>query len=177
MNVAYRITPGLRKKLHEPFGELIRDPFAEHKEKMDNIIRTQKSGKIISVGDMVSRKLTEHHYDPILIIIDNKCMRKKIVPIKFPVSRVLYTRNPPGTITEEAIKTIKEALKSEIRTQIVVEGEEDLLTLAAILLAPEKSIVIYGQPKEGLVIIVVTEKKKKETKNILKEMKVSRKTK
>ena len=64
MNVAYRITPGLRKKLHEPFGELIRDPFSEHKEKINTIISSQKSGILISVGDMVSRKLIENHYDP-----------------------------------------------------------------------------------------------------------------
>jgi uncharacterized protein (UPF0218 family) len=36
-----------------------------------------------------------------------------------------------------------------------VEGEEDLLTLVAMAVAPLGSFVIYGQPGEGLVVVEV----------------------
>jgi uncharacterized protein (UPF0218 family) len=173
----YRINSKLRKKLHKPFGILIKGSLSENKEKIDEIIRNQQSPIIISVGDMVSRDISEYNYNPIIIIIDNKCMRKKIASRKFSVEKVFHARNPPGTITEEAIKAIQDALEIGKRTQIVIDGEEDLLTLIAILHAPEKALIIYRQPKEGFVTIKVTEKKRIEARSILKDMKILRKTK
>jgi uncharacterized protein (UPF0218 family) len=177
MSVAHRINSHLRKKLHEPFGVLIKGSLTENKEKLDEIIRKYQPSILISVGDMVSRDLSDHNYNPKIIIIDNRCMRKKITPRKFPVSKVVHVRNPPGTITEESIKAIIDALETDNRTEIVVDGEEDLLSLIAVLQAPKKALVIYGQPKEGLVVIKVTENKKTEVKKILKDMKPLRKTK
>ena len=173
MSLAYRINSQLRKKLHDPFGILIKGSLSDNKEKLDELMRDNISSSIISVGDIVSRRLHEIQYFPKIIIIDNKCMRKKIIPRKFHIKKVFYVRNPPGTITFEAINTIKEALKRAGRSQIVVDGEEDLLTLIVVLFAPEKSLVIYGQPKEGFVAIKVSDEKKSETKKILKDMKTS----
>jgi uncharacterized protein (UPF0218 family) len=177
MSVVYRINSHLRKKLHEPFGVLIKGSLSENKEKLDEIIKKYQPSILISVGDMVSRELSEHNYNPKLIIIDNRCMRKKIASREFPISNIVHARNPPGTITEEAIKAIVDALETEKRTEIIVDGEEDLLSLIAVLHAPEKALVIYGQPKEGLVVIKVTKNKKTEVKKILKDMKSLRKTK
>ena len=57
--------------------------------------------------------------------------------------------NPQGTITKEAVAAIKEAIDKNEHTHIVVDGEEDLLTLIAVLYAPENSFVVYGQPHTG----------------------------
>ena len=46
-------------------------------------------------------------------------------------------------------------------TALLVDGEEDILTLAAILSAPDHSIIIYGQPREGSVIVKVEDKVRK----------------
>ena len=59
-----------------------------------------------------------------------------------------------------------------IQTKIVINGEEDLLALPAVLFAPEGSFVVYGQPKEGVVVIKVTAEKKAEVKLIIDEMEV-----
>jgi len=40
---------------------------------------------------------------------------------------------------------------------LLVKGEEDLATVAAVLHAPLAATVYYGQPQEGLVEIIVTE--------------------
>jgi hypothetical protein len=66
-------------------------------------------------------------------------------------------------------------LHSNHQTKIVVEGEEDLLTLIAIMNAPQESLVVYGQPHEGIVVVKVTEDKKTEISELLKAMKASSK--
>ena len=57
--------------------------------------------------------------------------------------------NPQGTITQEAILQSSKPLEKNEHTHIVVDGEEDLLTLIAVLYAPENSFVVYGQPYTG----------------------------
>lgn len=104
------------------------------------------------------------------MIVDNKIMRKPIEPIKVKADKTLFLRNPPGTITDEAWCVIDEAFKLDGRVKISVEGEEDLLTLVAVLHAPENSIVIYGQPHEGVVIINVTRDEKTTIRRIIEEM-------
>jgi uncharacterized protein (UPF0218 family) len=132
---------------------------------------------IISVGDTVSRNLTENQLLPKLSIVDNRVMRRKAQPFQLQTEKTIYVENPAATITEEAVKAIKDALECNCRIKIVVEGEEDLLTLIAVLYAPENSFVIYGQPREGIVAIKVTTDKKAEIAGILKAMETVRKAK
>jgi uncharacterized protein (UPF0218 family) len=97
-------------------------------------------------------------------------MRRSIQPTLLATERIFHVKNPQGTITEEAIAAIQEALQSNQHARIVVEGEEDLLTLIAIMRAPQDSFVLYGQPHEGIVVVKVTEGKKTEVSEILKAM-------
>jgi uncharacterized protein (UPF0218 family) len=177
MAIAYRITPELRAKFKEPFGTLIRGTFSENMSKLEIIVKSEKPPKIISVGDTVSRNLHEHKVDPQLLITDNKRMRKKVKPMVYETQSVMYVKNPKGTITEEAITAMQKALESEKQVHIIVDGEEDLLTLVAVLYAPEESLVVYGQPYEGIVVVKVTPEKKAEAMEILKAMKTARKAK
>lgn len=177
MATRYRLTPELRKKLKRPIGALIRGSFNETMKKLKDLVEKESPLMIISVGDNVSKNLTENNMFPKLSIVDNKVMRKRIQPIALVADKTLYVKNPPGTITEEALATIQEALEHNCRVKIVVDGEEDLLTLAAVLHAPENSFVVYGQPLEGVVVIKVTEQKKKEVTEVLKAMEIFRKAK
>ena len=176
MAIAYNVTPELRARLKEPFGMLIRGSFAETMGKLDNIVKREKPPMMVSVGDTVSRNLHEHQMNPQLSITDNKHMRKRIKPRIF-TAKLFNVKNAQGTITEEAITAIKEALESDERVHIIVDGEEDLLTLIAVLYAPENSLVVYGQPYEGIVVVKVTSEKKAEATEILKAMKTVRKAK
>jgi uncharacterized protein (UPF0218 family) len=177
MKILYVLTPELRLKLKEPIGTLIRGSFSETMKKLAEIVEREKPKAIISVGDVVSKNLIENHIFPQLSIVDNRVMRKRIHPIQTKTEKIFHVKNPPGTITEEAATTIQEALKSNQHAKIVVDGEEDLLTLIAVLYAPQNSFVIYGQPHEGIVIVKVTPEKKVEVSEILKIMENFRKTK
>lgn len=177
MGIAYSVTPELRVKLKEPFGTLIQGSFAETMDKLGDIVKREKPPKVVSVGDTVSRNLHAHEINPQLSITDNKCMRKKAKPKVFESKNVVHVRNPQGIITQEAVAVIREALESDEYVHIIVDGEEDLLTLVAVLYAPEKSLVVYGQPCEGIVVVKVTPERKAATMEILKMMKTVRKAK
>lgn len=81
--------------------------------------------------------------------------------------------NEPGSINLNTANEIKKSIVRFIKTGekqlIVVKGEEDLLALPAILMAPLHSIVLYGQIDLGIVMIEVTEEKKREVERILKK--------
>jgi uncharacterized protein (UPF0218 family) len=177
MTVAYSVTPELRAKLRKPFGLLIQGMFSETMGKLEVIIKNEKPSKIISVGDTVSRNLHEHGVNPQLSITDNKRMRRRIPPRIFPAKSVVRVKNPQGTITEEAIVAVRKALESDGAVHVIVDGEEDLLTLVVVLYAPEESLVVYGQPHRGIVVVKVTPEKKAEALAILKAMEPVRKAK
>jgi hypothetical protein len=170
MTIEYIITPELRSKLKEPFGSLIQGSFNETMGKMKQLVEAEKPPKIISVGDVVSRNLHEHSIHPQVTIIDNKSLRSQAMPETAASENTIRVPNPQGTITKEAIAAVKEALDKNDHTHIIVDGEEDLLALIAVLYAPENAFVVYGQPYRGIVVVKVTQEKKAQAKKLLKAM-------
>ena len=171
MKVAYRITPKLRAKFKEPFGTLIQGSFEETMSKIKDSIENEKPQTLISVGDVVSHNLHEYNVHPKITIIDNRFLRTQSMPEMALVEKTVNVNNPKGTITEEAILAIKEAIEKERHTHIIVKGEEDLLTLIAVQYAPEKAYVVYGQPYSGIVVVKVTAEKKTQAQEFLNAMK------
>jgi uncharacterized protein (UPF0218 family) len=170
MNIAYSLTPELRRSLKKPLGMLIQGSFSETIRKFKDVVEKEKPPKIISVGDTVSKNLVKNNILPQLSIVDNRVMRKSIKPVALGADETVTVENPPGTITEEALTAIQEAMESSRRVKIVVDGEEDLLTLIAVSHAPEDSFIVYGQPREGVVVVKATREKKAEMAEILKAM-------
>ncbi len=177
MAIAYILTPEIRRKLKKPIGKLICGSFTETMRKLEEMVKEENPPCIISVGDTVSRNLMQQKISPNLAIVDNKAMRKSIRPIRLATEETIHVKNTQGTITQEAITAIQDSLKIHGHSKIVVDGEEDLLTLIAVLYAPEDSLVIYGQPYEGIVVVKTTSEKKAEINEVLKVMENVRKTK
>jgi len=165
-----RLTPKLREELKDPLGLLIQGSFDETMKKLKELIKKEKPSKIISVGDSVSESMTRHGVSPQVLIVDNKVMREPIQPIAVDADQTLHLKNPAGTLAEEAWTVMKEALKGKRRTRVLVDGEEDLLTLVAVLCAPKNSLVVYGQPREGIVVVKVTEKTREMVRRIVDSM-------
>jgi uncharacterized protein (UPF0218 family) len=168
---AYVITPEMLSKFKDPFGILIQGSFSETINQLKELIKKEKPTIIISVGDTVSQNLHQNGIVPQLSIVDNQSLRKKVPSQIFPNKEIIQVRNPQGTITQEATDAIKEALQSKKQVQIIVEGEEDLLTLIAVIYAPKNALVIYGQPYEGIVVVKITPEKKAAAKKIWQTMK------
>ncbi|MDH5448833.1 MAG: GTP-dependent dephospho-CoA kinase family protein [Candidatus Bathyarchaeota archaeon] len=166
-----RLTSQLRKKLKKPLGILFHGSLEETISILKTLIEKEKPAKIVTVGDRVSQDLTNHSLLPDVLIVDNKIMRKEIPPISATADHVLNVKNPPGTLTDEAWLAVEKAIAGSRRTKIVVEGEEDLLTLVAILAVPENSLVLYGQPSKGVVTVKATAEMKKKVREIVEAMK------
>ncbi|HSV49307.1 MAG TPA: DUF359 domain-containing protein [Candidatus Acidoferrales bacterium] len=174
MTVEYILTPRLRIFLKDPFGTLIAGTPKETMATLKALVEKDKPPRLVSVGDVVSQNMHQFGMHPQLTIIDYISLRDQVMPKQAPVEKTVCVANPKGTITKDAIAAIKAALDSNVHTHIEVEGEEDLLTLVAVLYAPENSFIIYGQPHLGIVVVKATINKKAEVIQFLNEMKASK---
>lgn len=158
--------------------------------RIDEGIQNHQKDLIITVGDIATETLIGHGVMPSLAIIDQKVGRKpydslsrlpktllrarknvssyssifKATPYKW---RQINIKSGPGYISQEAIEAIKTWAKNPKTLLLIVDGEEDLLALPAIVHAPIGGIVYYGQPGEGLVEVIVTKEKKQEALALL----------
>jgi len=164
------LTDTLRNELKKPQGLLIEGPFKDTMKNLKKIINKEKPSTIISVGDIVSKQMIKHGLFPNVLIVDNKTMRKPIPPVVVETDQTFYAINPPGTITKEAWDVIKQAMEHVGRTKVIIEGEEDLLTLVTVISAPEHSIVIYGQPEKGIVVVKVNKETREKMRRIVDRM-------
>jgi uncharacterized protein (UPF0218 family) len=175
MKIEYTLTATLRSKLKRPFGNLIEGTVNETMDKLNKLIEKDKPSFIITVGDVVSRNVHLFCVHPQISIIDTFSLRnQKEPPLEVQAQQIVKVKNPPSVITEEAIRSIKKAISEKRHRHIVVDGEEDLLTLIAVLYAPINAFVIYGQPHCGIVVVKVDPGKKGEVKGFLKEMKITK---
>ncbi|PXF57878.1 MAG: DUF359 domain-containing protein [Candidatus Methanogaster sp.] len=131
--------------------------------------------KIISVGDVTTCNLIESGILPDICIVDHLTCRAEVSDevkncIQHPAYHEVTIKNPAGTITTDLVTAITDAMTCERLIRIFVQGEEDLAVIPAVMLAPLSSIVIYGQPSSGCVLIKVTSEKKKEIRELLKQM-------
>ena len=158
----------LRDQLKNPLGTLIND---DDPNKENIIKKISAESVIITVGDRTTENMLQLGLKPQIQIIDGLEKRsQRIVPADDAVNTKLSCRNPPGEITEESVQVIQKAFSCEPPVRITVDGEEDLLVIPVCIHAPENSIVMYGQPNEGLVIVTITPEIRAKVQKILDVM-------
>lgn len=170
----YCLPKELREELRKLHGELYKGDGIETARK---IIKDLKSpAKIITVGDIVTYNFLNAGIVPNISFVDDRTKRSPVSHevthgTKHPHFKTITVENPPGMITEELLKEVANAMLSDNPLRIFVEGEEDLAALPSIAMAPLSSVVIYGLPEEGAVLVRVTENKRKEIQSLLDRMK------
>ncbi|MFX1294843.1 MAG: GTP-dependent dephospho-CoA kinase family protein [Promethearchaeota archaeon] len=174
-----RLTEELRIILKKPLGKLLEGNEKETTKKAVKLLNGQMPPLIVAVGDICVRSLLQRGIKLNVSIIDGKTLRTSDEFVDVPADITIEVKNPNGYIVPEAWDSIEKAFKSHMRTELFVKGEEDLLTLPCVLLAPLKSIIFYGQPpipsfnmNAGLVMITVTENKKEEFIDYLNAMEI-----
>ena len=131
---------------------------------------------IATIGDICTLKILQQVRVPNLCIVDYKTKRDTELSIKQKKnidkinSKSVTVQNPAGTITEELWNAIKDALSNKNNTKIIVDGEEDLATLAVISLSKIGAKVIYGMPDRGMVVVDVNQQAKKRANDFLNRM-------
>ena len=159
----------LRDELKIPLGKLI----LNNSSKKEDYIRKIYSEKVvITVGDATSELLLQLGLIPLLHIIDGQEKReKRSLPLANAINTEMTVKNNPGEITTETFNLVKSIFKEKPPIRLVVDGEEDLLVLPVCLFAPENSVVMYGQPNEGLVIAEITSEVRDKVQKIVNQMK------
>ncbi|MBP2030440.1 uncharacterized protein (UPF0218 family) [Methanohalophilus levihalophilus] len=131
--------------------------------------------KLISVGDVTTFHLLKSGIVPDILIVDDRTHRgpaseKVIKGTKHDGFKELEVNNPSGTITEDLLDALADAVSSDQRFRIFVKGEEDLAALPAVIMAPDGSVVLYGQPDKGMMLVRITSSKKLEMKELMDQI-------
>ena len=158
----------IRAQLKIPLGDLIHDNDPNKESIVKHFFA---ESVVITVGDKTTENILQFGLKPQIQIIDGLEKRnQRIVPADDTINTNLSCRNPPGEITEESMQVIQKAFSCESPVRITVDGEEDLLVIPACIFAPENSVVMYGQPNEGLVIVTITPEIRAKVQKILDAM-------
>jgi uncharacterized protein (UPF0218 family) len=160
----------LRQRFTQPLGQLVAGSITDCNNAIKATIQNEAPPKVVLVGDTISRHAMEAGIHADLVIVDNKEMRRSSMPVSLGTRKKVGLINPQGTIAANSWDIISRALESE-DCAVVVEGEEDLLVLVAVSVAPIRSLVIYGQPNAGIVLVRTSVEKKHEVAQVLAQMK------
>lgn len=167
MGATYRLPEEMRPKLAKPLGRLF-DADELKSQAFSKLIG--EVSLVVSVGDRVTETIGGMGRVPEVQVVDSRENRKNREPPNVPHARTIRVRNPAGTITQEAIDGIRDALRGEKPARVLVEGEEDLLAIPAVVFAPVSSAVFYGQPGKGIVMVRVTSGSKARNRALLSAM-------
>ena len=167
MRRVYRLPVELRPRLAKPLGRVY---VAEETRGREFVELVRLVSMAVSVGDRVTETLGSMGRAPDVQVVDGFERRNKRDPPKVPYRRLVKFRNPAGTITEGAIDGMRKAFGGPKPVRVLVDGEEDLMAMLAVAMAPISSIVFYGQPGVGVVAVKVSAGSKAMNRGILAEM-------
>jgi uncharacterized protein (UPF0218 family) len=158
----------LRSELKEPLGSIYTDT--------DELLDAVGSSPLVTVGDVVTYHVLEAGRTPTLAVADERTERAAVdeavarVVFGHDYDRELVVTNPPATLTADLLSALAEELDGDGQTLLVVDGEEDLTVLPAILAAPDGASVVYGQPGEGMVHVPVDRQSRERARDLLSQM-------
>lgn len=165
-NVTLRLPESLRENLKWPLGPVVHG--------LDVIPTVGAASPVVTVGDFCTLDLIARGRTPDLCLVDFKTKRQEDLELRDAFARiharVVHLKNPSGTIAAGAWPVLSEAFKSEERVRVEVQGEEDLLALVCIALAPETAAVLYGMPGQGVVVVRADQAAKSRVLDILRRM-------
>ena len=163
-----KLPDSLRDQLKTPLGILL--PIGQdNKENIQKYL--SDNSYIITVGDRTTEKMIDFDVIPSLQIIDGFEKRQKREFPKLGNASELIIDNPAAEITLQSIEIIKKAFTLTPPIRLTVNGEEDLLVLPVCIHAPENSVVLYGQPNKGLVLVEINTEIRNKAQTLLDMMK------
>jgi len=150
--------------LREPFGTLVLEKDVSKKKILSML---EGSKKTITVGDATTERIISFGITPDLSVVDGverRSVRERSIGYH---AKEMFCTNPPGTISDDAVRVLQGALEMSPPIRVKVNGEEDMLALPLFVMAPKGSAVLYGQPLEGIVVVKVTEEKRVQAKALM----------
>ncbi|HID04731.1 MAG TPA: DUF359 domain-containing protein [Aigarchaeota archaeon] len=146
----------LKEELRKPLGVLYVGDVTSSSRQAVEAILARGAEPVVTVGDVTTSSFIKQDLKPKTAIVDYRFERVDFRErVDFSGYRVVRIRNPAGCISPEAAEAVFSAVQDEGSVVLVVEGEEDLLALPAILACGDGGAVAYGQPKTGCVVVFV----------------------
>ena len=157
-NSHLKMASALDEELKTPMGLLFEGPEHDLEIGMAAALDGLPTphGAIVTVGDVTTKTMLDMGHVPDIALIDGFTKRNqlddelKVNPNVF--QHRLHAENPAGHITPSLTQAIAKALRAEETLVLDVDGEEDLAPLVIHCLAPIGTLVLYGQPKRGVVV-------------------------
>jgi len=160
-----------RKKFKIPYGILFKD-ISELKKFKAEFEDKFKDKFCICVGDVVSNSMLSNGVNVNLYVYDGKTLRKDYYINRKDLENFKDNKftvwNPAGMLTEHAFEIVRQAINFK-HSKIFVDGEEDLFVIPCVKFSPLNTLLFYGQPGEGIVMVEVNEKVKKDIENLFDE--------
>ena len=162
----YKLDNYLREEFSRPLGVVIRNSDLDAYFKNVEI----KNSSLVTVGDRTTEYFVARGHRPRLQIVDSLEKRARRAAPVGGFDRITSVSNPAGGIAGEAIELVRVELGRGDAARILVNGEEDLLVLPAVLFAEEGADVFYGQPGEGMVHVRVSSQMRKMVAGMLSQL-------
>lgn len=164
--------------LPEKYREEFRKPIGNVVSSIDEAIQLIGDKCCIAVGDVVSLSLYKKNHQGLVSIVDLKTRREPMteesLQLLHSFTPSTHVQNSAGMVEKEAVNVVLESLQhglqDNIPQTIVVQGEEDLLVIPAVLFAPLETMILYGQFDQGVVVVRVTEQKKEEMVELVQKL-------
>ncbi|MHA2064234.1 MAG: DUF359 domain-containing protein [Candidatus Thorarchaeota archaeon] len=158
-----------RDDLKSPKGDLYHEKDGPPEERVASRIADENPKCVIAVGDVTTATLLEQDYVPDVSIVDGITKRGKFEGT-FTGEQEYKFYNPAAVLFPEAWSTIDTAIRDKKKSLLVVDGEEDLMGFPGVLLAPKRSVMLYGQPNAGIVWVPVNKENKSLARALLDKM-------
>lgn len=164
--VVLRLPDSLRGAFKDPMGPIETDA---------EVLVGDVSGPLIAVGDVVTYHFERIGHTPDVAVVDGLTERESVEleiaeALEASGARRITAINPAAALSNSMLRTLREAVESDSPVAIDVDGEEDLVTVPALVLAPEGASVVYGQPGEGMVHVRVDEETRARARGLLERM-------
>ncbi len=162
------LTPYLRRRLKRPLGTV----FMPEQVNSPSFRRILESAPlVVTVGDRVTDTMEALGRTPDIQIVDAREQRKQRKQPEAPYRKQIKVKNPAGMLTNRAIAATRRSFEDNRKPiRILVDGEEDLMTIPALAHAPDGSVIYYGQPGVGVVLVTVNETSRGRAARILEKM-------
>jgi uncharacterized protein (UPF0218 family) len=158
-DVVVTLPDSLRVELKSPAGPLYTDPEG---------LLADATEPLVTVGDVVTHHVLGAGTVPKAALVDERTERSAVDPaVRERIEGSSFTHertvtNPPAGLSAELLETLPRLF--------AVDGEEDLATLPAVLVAPPGASVVYGQPGEGMVLVPADESHSSRMRDLLARM-------
>lgn len=158
-----------RSDLKSPKGDVFGTKEGAPEKRVVRRIFKEDPPCVIAVGDVTSETIIREGFVPDVCIIDG-ITKRGAYNATIEGEREYGCFNPPAVLYPEAWSTIATAIEDGVKSVVNIEGEEDLMGFPAVLLAPEGSVMLYGQPDVGIVWVPASKSNKVLARQLLEKM-------